>query len=517
MTNRKVFLTIRVLDSDNPVASRPNVSIRAVNNSVTEGEPARFEISLDPAMVTHHHYDLENGVVNTSMVPNTAVVSLKLSQIGNSFGTGVTTSQLFTVNGTGIFEVPTRDSNGIDDSATKTSSITVELGLRNGHETSYRIAENPNNRATVTIADETRPRLTISANNSEVAEGGQLNFEVTVIPTGREIEFDYWVAESGNFLASNELGLKQATVSNTTEININTKSANNQFEPDSLVSVQLVADQPEYNSDGTINTPATYIVGTSGSASTLVTDGSTPTGGLAIIAFKDSIIEGERARFQIRSIVPVTEDISVIVRFANNTPGRDFIVRENLDQLTGIGQLGTLDHVVTIQSGQSRVNFSVPTKDLAEFGHPATISATIQANAVQYSIASGRDQQTITVYSNDANYTANVSVQDNRTSITEGDELPLLFEIELAQTQTSTPIDFPVDGIWVHYTISQSGGNFIFETESDPNPRWYRAHRYSRAGQKSYKFTRPGTLSIGIYNQIDPGNTDGEVTVTINE
>ena len=109
-------------------------------------------------------------------------------------------------------------------------------------------------------------------------------------------------------------------------------------------------------------------------------DASTPTGGISILAYKDAIDEGTLAEFQIRSVAPVSQPTSVIVEFTNDTSGRDYITQANLNRPSGIAPSADLIHVVVIPAGQSSVNFSVPTVDLADPALPSTITATLQTN-----------------------------------------------------------------------------------------------------------------------------------------
>ena len=135
-------LVLTVLDNDNPTASSPTVSITPITNSVVEGNPAQFRISLNPTNAT-------------------ASVSFKVSEVNNAFGTGVNTTQTHTITGTRTISVPTRAPNGITD---HTSSISATLALGSGETgTDYRIADSPNHMATVVVTDESRPVLSIVA------------------------------------------------------------------------------------------------------------------------------------------------------------------------------------------------------------------------------------------------------------------------------------------------------------------------------------------------------------------
>ena len=89
------------------------------------------------------------------------LISFKLSEVNNAFGIDVNTSQTHTITGTETFTVPTRAPNGIDDG---TSSITATLELGTGGTgLNYRLADNPDNTATVTVTNESRPVLSVTA------------------------------------------------------------------------------------------------------------------------------------------------------------------------------------------------------------------------------------------------------------------------------------------------------------------------------------------------------------------
>ena len=296
--------TITIIDRGIPTA-RPNVSIHAISNSVVEGNPARFKISLDPEVVTQT--TIINGKLVSEEVPNVVIVSLNISDMNNALRKDVRTTQSVIIHGSEIFEVPTRNPNGAEDSA---SSITVSLLTgRKSNSKEYQLADVPSHEATVLITDDA-PILSISTVNSTMDEGNSITFSVSVQPPEAKVAYQYRVSETGNFVDTSLLGLFERTAisSDYNQISINTKSANAQFDADSVVSVQLIADQAELNTDGSIKIPANYILGRSASASVTILDDTTPEYGLSIIAVNDTIIAGEIAQFQIRSDSPVSED-----------------------------------------------------------------------------------------------------------------------------------------------------------------------------------------------------------------
>ena len=321
-------LMMTILDNDNPNATNPTVSIEPVTSLIVEGNPAQFKISLNPTSAT-------------------ASVSFNLSEGNNAFGTDVNTSQTHTITGTETITVPTRAPNGIDDG---TSSITATLELGTGGiGSNYRLADIPNNTATVTITNESRPVLSITADNSTVMEGQPLNFMVSIKPTDAKVEYNYIISETGNFVETRRLGLNTKGISarRYNQITVNTNPVNPDFEPDSVVTLQL---EPGLQRDGGPQATPTYFIDPagSGSASVTVTDSNTPANGLSIVAFNTVINEGDNAEYQIRSASTVTQATEVIVKFTNDTSGRNFITQANLNRPSSITPSADLIHAVNI-------------------------------------------------------------------------------------------------------------------------------------------------------------------------
>ena len=248
-----------------------------------------------------------------------------------------------------------------------------------GTGTNYRIADNPDNTATVSVTDESRPVFTISSATPTVNEGESITFTVAVTPADTTLDYQFSISETGNFVVPSRIGrfTKYAGSGRYNQITVNTKTANSMFETDSIVTVQLIPGQPVLNPDGSIQTPAPYVIGESGSASVRVLDGNTPTGGLSILALDAAINEGEDASFLIRSESPVSANTQVIVRFTNDSSGRDYITQDNLNRPSSITPSADLIHVVDIPSGQNFVRFSVSTVDLTTPALPSTITATV--------------------------------------------------------------------------------------------------------------------------------------------
>ena len=383
-----------------------------------------------------------------------------------------------------------------------TSSITVAIvDGAGGTGTNYRIADNPDNSATVSVTDETRPVLTISTATPTVNEGESITFAVSLEPADPKVEYQFSISDTGNFVVPNRLGTftKTTGASNYNEITVNTKSANTEFDPDSVVSVQLLPGQPLLNSDGSINTPAPYVIGESGSASVTVLDASTPTGGISILAYKDAIDEGSLAEFQLRSATPVSQPTSVIVEFTNDTSGRDYITQANLNRPSGIAPSADLIHVVVIPAGQSSVNFSVPTVDLADPALPSTITATLQTNPnSSYTLANSNTSASMSVVGDLE--VPSVVFEVKTPEITEGE----VAQIEFTLTSHNPSYYIREGGLPIDISVSQSGGNFL------------NFRGITGSGDQEVRFFTIGTTSYSILTQALNAVSPGTITITLN-
>ena len=230
-------------------------------------------------------------------------------------------------------------------------------------------------------------------------EGQPLNFTVSIKPTDAKVEYNYTISETGNFVETRRLGLntKGINARRYNQITVNTNPANPEFEPDSVVTLQL---EPGLQRDGRSQATPTYFIDPagSGSASVTITDSNTPANGLSIITFDTVINEGDNAEYQIRSASAVSQATEVIVKFTNDTSGRNFITQSNLNRPSSIAPSADLIHVVNIPSGQRSVDLSVPTVDLPGNGESATITAMLQTNPNStYSLANSNTSAVVSV------------------------------------------------------------------------------------------------------------------------
>ena len=361
----------------------------------------------------------------------------------------------------------------------------------------YQVAPAPDNKATIRVINETKPVISISASAQEVNEGNQGNalaFPVSVINPASDVMFKFSVSETGNFVEPGSLGVRsmEAEAGN---IEVNLKDASDDRAPESIVTVQLLNDFISFDPDGSAPPRLNYSIGSASKASTVVLDKDIPASGLSLVAFDDSIVEGEEARFQIRTVTPLANDATVKVRI-ENVNNRETLIDRN----------ETID--VVLPAGQRSVDFSVETQ--ATWGVYRTqttqFKATLRLNGGQYTLATGNEniEQTITASNRFSTVTASLAV--DKTTVTEGDGQLIQFALSL--TQDDEDKDFPSAEILVQHVISQTGGNFIYVSESS---------RDSATGTKRISFTATGarTKNIILYTQVDAGNSNGSISLEV--
>ena len=270
------------------------------------------------------------------------------------------------------------------------------------------------------------------------------------------------------------------------------------MEPDSVVTLQL---EPGLQQDGRVRVTPTYFIDPAGSASAsvTVTDTNTPTGGLSIVAFNRVITEGDYARFQIRSSTAVSQTTAVIVKFTNDTSGRNFITQTNLNRPSSITPSPDLIHVVNIPSGQKFVDFSVPTVDLPGNGISATITAALQTNADStYSLASTYTSAVVSVINPNI---PRVSFAIVTPTITEGGTAQVRFTL----TTTNNNYQIPPEGIDIDFSVAQTGGNFL------------NFRGITGTGNQKINLTRLGSLNYTITTRPLTATSAGSISITLNE
>ena len=183
--------TVTVADNDGP-----EVSIASAGG-VTEGEPAVFTLT-------------RSGLTDDALTVNVSV-----SQSGDALVGPVPTTAFFAANGaTAEISVPTVDDEVDEEDAVVTATLAAGAG--------YDLAATPGDRATVTVADNDLPEVSI-ASAGGVTEGEAAVFTLTRSGvTSDPLTVNVSVTQSGNTLGSPIPPVAFAANATTTELAVPT-------------------------------------------------------------------------------------------------------------------------------------------------------------------------------------------------------------------------------------------------------------------------------------------------------
>ncbi len=271
--------SVNVADDDAPPPATPEITISG-GSGITEGGTASFTINANPAPAS----------------PIT--VNIGVSQTGDFGASGAST---VSVSGaTATYTIATSDDNV--DEADGSVTATVQSG------TGYTVGTTST--ATVTVADDDVPEITISA-GSGVTEGGTATFTISASPApASPITVNIGVSESGSFGAT---GAATVSVSGATATYTIATSDDNVDEPNGSVTATVQSDSG-------------YTVGNVSSASVNVADDDDPVLKNSVTISIEDASASESASdlvFRVTLSEASDEDITVMWRtLASNDPDR---------------------------------------------------------------------------------------------------------------------------------------------------------------------------------------------------
>ena len=287
--------TVAVLDNDAPTG----LSIIELNDMIAEGEVARFQI-------TAHNAE-----------PVDRIIELQVSDNGGYInGTIPTSITLPAANTRYILEFQTLD-NSLDAPSGEIIA-TIEPS------TEYYVAAEPNNSASVYVQDRVRPTLSITS-GLQVLEGENAEFTITASQLSADLlNINLEVTESEDFfsISPEEVAILAAGELEVT-YSIPIKD-NNLDSLDSQLTVKLL--------DG-----LNYAIDSTGDVETTMTIMDNDQPAISIIAIDTSVVEGENARFELRSSTPT--DIDLPVTF-NITPNNDNFIAQSIATRTEVIAVG---------------------------------------------------------------------------------------------------------------------------------------------------------------------------------
>ena len=371
--------TVTVADND-----LPEVSITSAGN-VTEGEAAVFTLT-------------RSGVTSDPLTVNVSVTQSGLTLGGRippvAFAPNAATTEL---------------SVGTVDDAVDEVDAVVTATLAPG--TGYNVVDGPGNRATVTVADNDFPEVSI-ASAGGVTEGEAAVFTLTRSGvTSDPLTVNVSVTQSGNTLGSRIPPVAFAANATTTELSVGT--VDDAVDAADNVVTATVAPGTGYR-----------VVAAPGDRATVtVADNDLPE---VSIASAGNVTEGEAAVFTLTRIGVTTDPLTVNVS-----------VTQRGDALGA-----PVPATATFAPNGATAELAVPTVDDAVDEEDAVVTAALAAGGYRIAAAPG-DRATVTVADNDL---PEVSIAA-AGGVTEGE--PAVF--------TLTRIGLTDDALTVDVSVNQRG------------------------------------------------------------
>ena len=316
-----------------PPPADPEISITA-GTDVTEGTDATFTITATPTPAA----DL--------------TVTVEITQTGDHATTTGTQTVTIPTTGSYTLTIPTTDE------ADGAITATVNTG------TGYTISTT-NSDATVNVADDDTPEITITAGSS-VTEGTDATFTLTAAPTPHAaLDVTVTISQTGDHATT---GTQTVTIPTTGTYTLTVATTNDNInEPDGTITA-------------TVDTGTGYTVSTSNSDATVnVADDDTPE---ITITAGSSVTEGTDATFTLT---------------AAPTPHAALTVTVAVSQTGDHAATGT--QTVTVPTSGTHT-LTIPTTDDNTDEPDGTITATINTGT-GYTISSSNSAATVAVADND--------------------------------------------------------------------------------------------------------------------
>ena len=418
-------LSLTVLDNDNPTESQPRISIEPVHKGILAGSMALFRINVEPSAT--NGFDVKVNVAQMGSYVNLQLAPISIRIPPN--------------NPSKEQPVPTVDPNINMDALDGTITMTLIEGDGTS-EQNYSLADAPLNTAIVTVTDDPKPEISISAIddlNNNYSSGEEADEFRILFMASSSLSFDYpinfSISETGDFLPADILSMTSIGMESgmmMSKLNVQTKTDGlEEFQLDSVITVTL-ADGNHYSKSS------------NSSVSVTIHDINVLESGFSIIAYSESITEGDQARFQIRSNTAVSSQTTVSVSLDDG--GRGSII-------------GLPTRNVIFAIGERSKNLEINTTDFPNFTATGFISATLM-DSNEYSVVGAKKSAIVSVVSDNSVPDLPRVAISPATSITEGGIITLNF----TTTSPSPTFSFPSGGIRVLINVQQSGGNFIQST-----------------------------------------------------
>ena len=383
---------INVTDNDEPPPGvKPSISLSGQSNlTITEGESVSISVNSNLGIEAPVTVNLNVDEGMNDFIPASQVLRATLT----SFQTSTP------------FLVQTVKDSMMESTGTVTVSIATG--------TNYDIAASPNNSYTFSVTNTTgTPQLYITAVSGIIEEGQPAKFEISALLNFREIALatDLPVAISVETVGSFFDGI---TRTSHTFLKDKRKS---------ILNIPTLEDST-YEVDGNIKVTLTIGAGYElhnilpSMAVIKVHDNDAPSQGISVIAEKNTITEGEYARFQITrpgdsaNTIGVRISVSEGSNFIFGTPIEEVVL--NANQRTIIVEVETVDNTIDEENGLITLRIQ------DDLNSPAT-----------YTKASTRNWASIEVLDNDAPTAGTLPTLSvatiSPTTINEGESITVQF------------------------------------------------------------------------------------------
>ncbi len=420
--------------SGQDLLTTPEVSVTA-GSGVTEGGDASFTVtaSLAPAA------DLD--------------VSVTVSQSGDYGAT--TGQQTVTIPTTGSVTLTVSTTNDGADEADGSVTATLDTPAA---DAGYTVSATQG-AATVSVADDDVPEVSISAGNG-VIEGGDVSFTVTASPApAANLKVSVTVSQSGDYGAAT--GARTVTIPTTGSVTLTVGTTNDG------------ADEADGSVTATVNSGSGYTVSSSQGAATVSVadddDPPPPTTPEVSVTAGSGVTEGGDASFTVT---------------ASPAPAADLDVSVTVSQSGDYGAT-TGQQTVTIPTAGS-ATLTVGTTDDGADEADGSVTATLDTPAADagYTVSASQGAATVSVADDDV---PEVSISAGN-GVTEGGDA----------TFTITASPAPASSLDVSVTVSQSGD--------------YGA----TTGQRTVTISTTGSVTLTVGTTDDGSDeADGSVTATL--
>ena len=357
-------------------STEPEIAVSG-GGSVTEGGDAVFTVTADPAPTANLDVtlDIEDDATSDFLDssdegPRTVTVPANQPSV---------TLTLATVN------------DGADE---PDGAVTVTLGAGTG----YAVAAAPSNAASIAVADDDTPVVSIAAGN-DVTEGSPASFTVTATPApAAPLTVTLTVGQGGDFAAVGQTGSRQVTVPVAGSATVEVATVND------------AADEPDGSVSATVEAGTGYTVGGAATATVGVADDDDPvpdpvTPELRLSA-GTAVDEGGNAVFTVHADAAPQSDLTVTVAVEDDATS-DFLAP---------GSEGT--QAVVILAGQTSATLTLPTVQDSTDEPDGSVGVTLEAGT-GYAVAASPDDAAAVAVTDDDATTVTLTVPD--ATAAEGD------------------------------------------------------------------------------------------------